>query len=262
MAKKVQRKQIRVNDLDIHYLTGGEGEPLVVIHGGGGRGSSAWWENVEALSEDYTVYAPDLPGFGRSQEIVGNYNIPEMVDFVDRFSHELGLEKFHLMGHSLGGGIAVSYALKFPLRITKLVLVSSLCLGKELALWMRFLSVPAICRSLGRAVLAVLKSVKWVVELLLAPFEFILPVNKASMDLGCVTAIREHTAGLMGRLSEIAVPTLLVWGDRDPIVPASQAYAAAQVIPDCQVRVYSGCGHNVYRQKLAEFSKLLRKFLG
>jgi len=58
------------------------------------------------------------------------------------------------------------------------------------------------------------------------------------------------------------VPTLVVWGGKDPIVPARQAYAAAELIPDCQVKIFEDSGHSVYRDKLAEFSQVLTKFLG
>ena len=102
---------MKVGKLDIIYLTGGQGEPLVVIHGGC-NSSRAWLQNAIELSEHYTVYIPDLPGFGRSQPMDGNYYIPELVEFVNEFSHNLGLRSFYLIGHSLGGGIALSYVLK------------------------------------------------------------------------------------------------------------------------------------------------------
>jgi len=258
----IHSKKIKVGELDIHYLTGGHGDSLVVIHGGG-DGARAWMKNIEELSRSYTVYVPDLPGFGRSQPIDGDYYIPELVEFMDSFSHNLGLKSFHLMGHSLGGGIALSYALRFPYKITKLVLVSSMCLGREIALWVRFLSTPAFCRSIGRAAIAVLRGVKWVADLLLVPFELVHPLSRTSMHLGCsITTIKEQTIVLLSQLSEIVVPTLIVWGAKDPIVPVRQAYAAAQMIPDCQVKVFEDCGHSVYRQKLPEFSQLLTGFLG
>ena len=262
MTNKIHSKKIKVGGLDIHYLYGGYGDPLLVIHGGS-DGAGAWTENMEELSGSYTVYVPDLPGFGHSQRIDGDYYIPELVEFVDEFSHNLGLKSFHLMGHSLGGGVALSYALKFPHKVTKLVLVSSLCLGREIALWVRFLSVRAMCRSIGKAALGVLRAVKWVADLLLAPAKFVLPLAWASVHLGSsVTTIKEQTIVLIDRLSEIMVPTLVVWGAKDPIVPVSQAYAAAQLIPDCQVKVFEDGGHSVYKQKLREFSHLLRRFLG
>jgi len=262
VLNNIQSKKIKVGELDIHYLTGGQGDPLVIIHGGS-DGARAWLKNVTELAENYTVYVPDLPGFGYSQPIDGDYYIPELVEFVDEFSHAVGLESFHLMGHSLGGGIALSYALKFPHKITKLVLISSLCLGREIAFWVRILSVPALCRSIGKAALAVLRGVKWIADLLLAPIKFVLPINRTSLNLGSsVSTLKEQTIVLSQRLSEIMVPTLVVWGARDPIIPVRQAYTAAQLIPDCQIKVFEGCGHNVHRQKILEFSQLLTGFLG
>lgn len=262
MARNIQSKKIKVGDLDIHYLVGGQGDPLIVIHGGG-DGARAWIKNLEALSENYTVYVPDLPGFGRSQPIDGDFYLSELAEFVDEFSHNLGLESFHLMGHSLGGGIALHYALRFPDKVKKLVLVSSMCLGSEIALWVRVLSIPAICRAIGKAALAVLRGVKWVADLLLAPVEFIIPLSRTNIRLGSsLTTLKEQTTVLLHRLSEIMVPTLVVWGAKDGILPVEQAYTAAELIPDCQVKVFEDGGHSVYREKILEFSQTLTKFLG
>ena len=169
MAPSIHSKKIKVGGLDIRYFTGGEGEPLLIVHGGS-KGASAWMDNVKELAQNYTVYIPDLPGFGQSQPLGGDCYIPELTDFLDSFSREVGLDSFHLMGHSLGGGIALNYALKFPQKITKLVLVSSLCIGKEIALWVRCLANPRVIRYVGKATLAILRAVKWLAEaLVLAP---------------------------------------------------------------------------------------------
>jgi len=261
MMGNIRTRKIKVDERDVCYFTGGHGDPLVVVHGGG-DGARAWKKNIEELSENYTVYAPDLPGYGHSQPLEGDYFIPEMVDFVDEFTRNLGLETFHLVGHSIGGGIALGYTLKFPQKIIKLVLVSSMCLGREIALWVRVLSIPAICRAIGKAVMAVLKVVKWVAELILAPVEFVLPMSVTKIHLGSkLTTLKEQTTVFVDRLSEIMVPTLVVWGAKDPIVPASQAYTAAELIPDCRVKVFNGCGHSVYKQRIKEFSLLLTTFL-
>ena len=252
--------KIQVNGLDVRYYTAGQGDPLVVIHGGAGD-ARTWMKNIVALAERYTVYAPDLPGFGDSQPLAGEYYIPELAEFVGSFSDCLELENFHLVGHSLGGGIALNYALESPHKIKKLVLVSSLCLGTEIALWVRLLSLPA--RSIGTAILAILRGIKWLVRALLIPVEFVVPLSFTSVNLGSnITTFKEQTLVLANRLSEIVMPTLLVWGARDPIVPVRHAYAAAQMIPDCQLRVFEGRGHNVHRDEIREFSKVLTGFLG
>ena len=254
-------KQIKVGKLDIHYFTGGEGEPLVVIHGGG-VGAQGWLQNATELCKHYKIYVPDLPGFGFSQPMGGEYGISEFVDFVEDFTHSLELKRFHLVGHSLGGGIALHYALKFPHKVGKLVLVSSLCLGKEIALWVRFFSSSAFCRSLGVAAVAVLKGVKWLVNLVYAPLKFVNPLPRVNVHLGeRITTLEKQTAVVVHQLSELMVPTLLVWGAKDGIVPVSQAYAAARLIPDCQLHVFEGCGHSAFRKRIKEFTLLLNTFL-
>ena len=141
--------------------------------------------------------------------------------------------------------------------------MSSLCLGREIALWVRLLSIPAICRSVGSAVLAVLRSIKWLVKALLNPVEFVVPLSSASVYLGSsVTTIKEQTLVLANRLSEIVMPTLVVWGAKDTIVPVRHAYAAAQLIPDCRLKVFKDRGHNVHRDEIREFSSVLTGFLG
>jgi pimeloyl-ACP methyl ester carboxylesterase len=259
MANEVLSRNIRVGNLDIHYLTGGHGDPMIVLHGG----AMAWKENLAELADKYTIYIPDLPGFGRSQPIEGGFYIPEMVDFVDEFARELGLERFYLVGHSVGGGVALSYVLKFPHKIMKLVLISSMCLGKEISLWVRVLSRSALCRSVGMAVVSVFKGVRWVVMKLFAGIDFVLPITEASIALGSsMTTLREQSTVLVDQLSSVVVPTLVVWGANDPVVPASQAYTAAKLIPQCQVKVFEGCGHSAYHDRVPEFSELVMQFLG
>ncbi len=257
----IQSKSIKVNGLNVRYYAAGQGEPLVVIHGGGGD-ARTWWKNIDELAVKYAVYAPDLPGFGGSQPLGGNYYIPELAEFIDKFAVALGLEKFHLVGHSLGGGVALDYTLKSPGKVKKLVLVSSLCLGREIAFWVRLFSIPALVRSFGALVMWALEGIKWVVKIL-NPLEFVMPYTSGTILVGeNITTLRQQSLVLEHRLAEINVPTLLVWGERDPIVPVRQAYAAAKVIPQCQVKVFEKRGHNVHRDELKQFSSVLTGFLG
>lgn len=257
----ILRKTIQVDGLDVLYYTAGQGEPLVVIHGGGGD-ARTWWRNIVELSNKYTVYAPDLPGYGGSQPLHGNYYIPELAEFISKFAASLSLEKFNLVGHSLGGGVALNFALKWPDKIKKLVLVSSLCLGREIAFWVRFFSLPAIISSFGAVVMGVLKGIKWIIQHL-NPAGLIMPLSPAAMAVGIsITTFRQQTLVLENRLHEVKIPTLLIWGDRDPIVPVNHAYRAAKVIPDCRIEVFKKRGHNVHREEIKKFSSVLTGFFG
>ena len=257
----MQSKRIKVGRLNIRYFAGGQGDPLVIIHGGG-DGARAWLKSAEELSNHYSVYIPDLPGFGRSQSASNKFHLPEYVAFVEDFSRTLGIERFHLIGHSIGGGIALHYALQFPDKVKGLVLVSSWCLGIEAALWVRLLSHPAFCHSLGEIAIVFMKAIKWLARLFYAPFRFANPLTRVKMDVGkTMIAMRGQTTVLQDRLCELTMPTLLVWGSGDRIVPADHAYIAAELIPDCQLHVFEGCGHSVYKQRAEEFSRLLANFL-
>ncbi len=260
MTQTIKNQTTKINGLDVQYYTAGEGEPLLVIHGGGGDARS-WWDVIALLAKKYTVYAPDLPGYGGSQPLDGSYFIPELSGFVDSFANHLGLEKFHLMGHSLGGGIALDYALKMPRKVIKLVLISSLCLGNEIAFWVRLFSIPALVRFIGALAKGVLKGILWVARQL-NPATIIMPLSPAAMAVGGnITTFKKQTHVLEDRLAEVAMPTLLVWGGKDPIVPVHHAYKAASLIPDSRVKVFKHRGHNVHRDEKKVFASIITDFL-
>jgi pimeloyl-ACP methyl ester carboxylesterase len=111
--------------------------------------------------------------------------------------------------------------------------------------------------------MTVFRAIKWLVKKLLIPVEFMVPLSPTSVNLiSSITTFREQTLVLANRLSEIMIPTLVVWGAKDSIVPVRHAYAAAQVIPHCQLKVFENRGHDVHRDEINEFSRLLAGFLG
>ncbi len=187
--------------------------------------------------------------------------MPEFVDFVADFSSAVGIDSFYLMGHSIGGGIALHYALKFPRKVKGLVLISSWCLGYETALWIRFLSQPFFCNSFGEAGLTLMNGLEWLVRRFHAPFKFDNPLSHPNMDIGMkMTNSKGQTTVLLNSLCQLLMPTMLVWGSNDPVVPAHQAYTAGELIPDCEVHIFQGCGHSVYRERIEEFSQLFSNF--
>jgi pimeloyl-ACP methyl ester carboxylesterase len=216
---------------------------------------------MRILSRHYTVYAPDLPGFGESQPLSARTELHEFAVFVEDFTQALGLDKFYLMGHSVGGGIALQYALEHPGRIERLAIADSMCLGKEIAPWVRFFSLPVFCRTIGRGFVLLFRSVGWLVRKFFTPLEFVNPLPRTKMELGnMITSFQGQSTVLLNSLSALLVPTLVIWGARDGIVPVKHAYAAAQVIPNCQVHVFKDCGHGVHQQRVDEFSSLLTRF--
>ncbi len=250
---------ISINNLKIRYYQGGQGDPLLIIHGGNSH-ARLLAMNMRELCKNYTVYIPDLPGFGMSQAMKGNYYVPEFIEFINKFASILGLQSFNLMGHSLGGAVATGYALTYPNQVKRLVVIDSMCYGEDIALWVRVLTASPFSFSFGKALVSLLKGIKWIAEAMFRSMEFILPISEASLIIGISAAnLQSQSVVLFHQLSEIVAPTLVVWGERDPIVPVKQAYAAATVIPDCQLVVLKG-GHSAYARR-PEFSVELNRFL-
>ena len=260
MASIIGSRHMTVGKLAIHYFICGQGDPLVIIHGGGGEAAKGWLRIVKELSNYYTVYVPDLPGFGRSQAQGNDFQMLEFVEFVKDFSHKLGLKRFHLLGHSMGGGIALQYALTFPSDIKRLVLLNSMCLGKAIAPWIRFLSSAAF--RLTKAIPTILKAMGWLIRLTFGHTRFASTLLRSKVKLGnSIATLKGQPLVLLHRLSELVMPALLIWGARDVIVPASQAKDAAELIPDCQLHIFEDCGHDVHKEKEQELSQLVAGFL-
>ncbi len=258
----IRSATIRVNNLDIHYFTGGQGEPLVIIHGGGTGGAKGWLKSATALCRQFTVYVPDLLGFGKSEPVESENIIDEFVDFIDDFSAALGLETFYLAGHSLGGGIALRYAVRFRRKVRKLVIIDGVGTGTHLATWIRLTSPAAACRAIGAVTSFFMKAVKGITERLHAPFSLLNPIPLSVILLGTSMLLQKQDAvELVPRLAVLMLPTLIIWGGRDRITPVSNAYAAAEIIPDCRVHIFQDGRHSVYKQNIEEFTILMNSFL-
>jgi len=260
--KHIFSKQIRIKNLDIRYFNAGKGDPLIIIHGGGTGGAKGWLESVAALSRDFTVYVPDLPGFGQSQPIEGDHIIEEYVNFVHNFADGLGLDSFYLAGHSLGGGIALRYAVKHPGNVRKLVIIDGVGTGTDLAAWVRLTAPSVICQSVGAVAAFFMKGVKRIIDRFHAPFKLLNPIPLAVVLLGTSMLLQKQEAvDLVPRLALLMLPTLFVWGGKDRITPVSNAYAAAEVIPESRVHIFEQGRHSVYKQNIEEFALLMNNFL-
>ena len=261
MVNKIYSKYVEIGAFNIHYLKCGKGDPLIIIHGGGGEASKGWLHILKELSVYFTVYIPDLPGFGDSKTARGDFHLLEFVDFMKDFSQKLGLKRFHLLGHSMGGGIALHYALAYPSHIKKLILLNSMCLGKEIALWVRFLTSAAFY--LWEAFPTFFKALGCLIRLPFNRNKSMARFPSFRVELGnSIANFKGQNVVLLNRLPELVMPTLLVWGANDRLLPAGQAQAAAELIPDCRLHIFEECGHDVHKQKVFELSRLLQSYLG
>jgi 4,5:9,10-diseco-3-hydroxy-5,9,17-trioxoandrosta-1(10),2-diene-4-oate hydrolase len=259
---KIQNKRVKLGNISVNYHICGKGSPLIMVHGGG-QGAETWLKTAIDLSGHYTVYVPDLPGFGKTASLGDEFVMARYVGFLEEFRVSQKIDTFHLVGHSLGGAIALHYALDYPDRINKMVLVSSFCLGKEMAFWLRFFNRPNIARYLGLVVLALLRIIRLAISPLWEPMRYFQPITKLKINIG-QSFINRHGQALVltDRLKYLKTPTLLVSGKKDPVVPVSHAINASRIIPNCRLHVSSKGGHAVHKQMAMAFCTLLVNFLG
>ena len=225
---------IEVNGLTAHYLQAGSGPPVVLVHGGASD-SRDWLPAMSALAPAFTLYAPDLPGFGQNERNESGYYLTDFSDFITGFMDALGLEKAALVGHSFGGRVCLEVALRQPERVSRLVLTDAVGLGK-----------------LSRFGMLLMTGVWGLRRLLRRPQPYPVFLTRDGEDTNWLCK---------DDLPHLKAPTLLVWKRGDPYLPASLARRAVGLIPDARLEELPGYGHAPHKQNQEEFSGLLRGFL-
>jgi pimeloyl-ACP methyl ester carboxylesterase len=254
-------QQITLHGHSVGFRIAGEGPLIVLLHGITST-SDVWLETMARLSERYTVVAPDLLGHGRSAKPRGDYSLGAYASGGRDLLGALGFERGTVVGHSLGGGIALQFAYQFPEYCERLVLVSSGGLGKEVHLLLRAaalpgaeLVLPLIVRDwaigAGSAMAGVLDRFGFKAGPDLAEAargyasladrgarEAFLHTLRAVIDLNGQRVSATDRLYLAQRL-----PTLLIWGSRDPIIPIEHGRAARERIPESRLVEIPGAGH-------------------
>jgi pimeloyl-ACP methyl ester carboxylesterase len=272
---------VTVAGLRIHCLTAGTGgRPILILHGGGlDAAGLSFGSAISVLARNRLVFAPDWPGFGESAAMPSGWRVEECVTFLAALLQTLGLERTSLMGLSMGGGFALGCALQFPPLVEQLVLVNSFGLGKEapggLAFYLR-VHVPLVSeltwtlvtwnRALARRTLraAVFPRSEIATETLLDE------VVRFARKPGAGAAFRQlqrsellwdgFRTNYLARLPELQVPTLIVHGARDPLVPAAWAERAHRLIPNSELEIIDQCGHLPPVEQPEIFNQIIERF--
>jgi pimeloyl-ACP methyl ester carboxylesterase len=271
-------KTASVHGHSVSYLEAGEGPVLLLVHGIAGSCEN-WREVVEPLARHHTVIAPDFPGHGGSEAAAGDYSIGALASGLRDLLLALGHERASLVGHSLGGGVAMQLAYQHPEMIERLVLVSSGGLGPEVSPVLRaaalpgadlFISVTAgagqrVGSAVGRGLAAIgLRPNADVAEVARAYASLGDPVRRAAF-LDTLRAVvgtggQRVAAGDRLYLAE-AVPVLLIWGARDSIIPVRHGEDALRAIPGSRLEVFDDVGHMPQLEAPGRFIAVLERFL-
>ncbi len=222
---------IKVDGLNIHYKCLGEGPKIILLHGGANDWQE-WRRNLAFFARNFQVYAPDLPSFGLSEPPPEPVSLHWFSSFLKNFMDVLNITDAHLAAHSLGGSIALSFALDSPERVKKIVLIDSSGLGE-------------ISRQ-GKLLLLLIRGVKRM---------FGKEKNPKYKDGSLEDWL------LVKKLRKITSPVMIVWGARDPYLPVSHAKLAQSLIPNCRLYICAGCYHAPHREHADEFNNLAYQFL-
>jgi pimeloyl-ACP methyl ester carboxylesterase len=274
-----RRRTVRIHGHDVTFRMGGEGPTLVLVHGI--AGSSTTWRGVfPALAEHYTVVAPDLLGHGHSAKPRGDYSLGAYASGIRDLLTVLGQERVTVVGHSLGGGVAMQFAYQFPERAERLVLVAAGGLGKEVSPLLRAVTVPGAeyvlpvllnrrIREAGEWFGRVPRRLGW------RPGDTVAEVWRSYTTLterhgqqAFIHTIRSVIDVAGQRVSAHdrlylarALPTLIVWGDEDRIIPVSHAHLAAESMPGARLEILEGAGHFLPWRDAERFLLVLEDFL-
>ncbi len=263
-----------VRGVRIRYVEAGQGAPLVLIHG---LTSSkvAWRENIAPLAERHRVYAVDLPGHGDSDKSGVSYDSAFIVGLIREFILGLGHKRVALAGISLGGGVSLLTALERPEMVSKLALVGSGALGREIATVIRLAALPIVGEIMlgGPFDNVGAMARKCFYDKRLATSELIEELRRTNSLPGAreaaLTIIRRYISVwgvrrqyvVTSRLKSLAVPTMLFWGREDEIIPVEHGHRAARMIPDAGLHVFAKCGHWPQMERAEEFNQLMLEFL-
>lgn len=272
-------RELTIHDQRVAYRTAGEGPVVLLIHGMAGS-ATTWKQVMPALSEQFRVVAPDLLGHGRSDKLVGDYSLGAFASTLRDLLVALGHEHATVVGQSLGGGVAMQLAYQYPERCERLVLVGSGGLGREVNRLLQLLTLPGSeavlklgCAAPIRNAVATVGGLASRVGLRPAPVVAELWRSYTSLadeatrraflrTLRAVIDPRGQAVSAENRLHLAAeMPTLIVWGDADPIIPVEHAHAAHTAIPGSQLEVFEGVGHYPHCEAPERFVAVLTEFI-
>lgn len=276
-----KERYVKIGSVNTRYLAEGEGYPVVLIHGMGGS-ASGWLPSFGAFADHYRVYALDLAGHGLSDRGDGlALDSVSLAGFVKDFMVEFKIEQAHVLGHSMGGVIALQLAIDHPELVNKLVLVDSTGFGRELTVLFRIVSFPVLGEWLAareyrsnmeKYAAATRKSAvnaSFVTDELIAELyrverspEHLKPLLQTVRLWVDGGGMKKSLFGpILQKLPSVKNKTLVIWGRQDNVLPLAQGELAARSMPNARLEVIDQCGHIPMFEQPEIFNRLVLDFL-
>jgi pimeloyl-ACP methyl ester carboxylesterase len=261
------------------FVRAGQGPVLLLVHGIGDS-SETWRELVPLLAETHTVIAPDLLGHGRSDKPRADYSVAAFANGLRDLLEVLDVERATVVGHSLGGGVAMQFAYQYPEHCERLVLVSTGGVGRDVHPALRLVSMPnadlglhllrlptaRFASRVGAEILRRLNTDLGVDALdLLRVFDAMPDGTSRAAVVRTLRAVVDWRGQMVTMLDRCylsgGLPTLLLWGDRDPIIPVGHAHVAHAAMPGSRLEILPGAGHFPHHSDPARFAAVVKDFL-
>ena len=275
----VRERMVMLNGYEFRYLDSGEGPAVLFIHGLTGS-SRNWAHLVDMLNTDHRILVPDLHGHGASAKPMGDYSLSAHAATLRDLLDRLGIDRVTLVGHSLGGGIAMQFCYLFPERVERLVLVASGGFGRSVSPLLRSATLPGAewvlpliasswVRARAEAVGRSLAKLGW------RPSPDVTEAWRGFTSLADADARRAFLATTRSVIDPggqtvaaydhlpmvVEIPTLVVWGTRDRMIPTWHATTAQQAIPGSRVELFEGAGHYPQLDQPERFAEVLSDFM-
>jgi abhydrolase domain-containing protein 6 len=258
----LQKKTVNIDGYTLHYYEGGQGSPLVLLHGMGDEKNS-FVKSAAALTDKHRVILPDLQGHGENApDSTRDYSIHGHVLFLQQFFKQIGLAQFHLGGNSMGGHVSAAYALAYPTQVKKLILINAA--GLQLDEHVVYAGFPQALAT-EKDFHAVMDRVFYKRPSLPGPLlqHMMAQINQSRPLLNAMAT--QVKAGkdfdLKDRIAQIKAPTLIVWGSADQVVRHNVAQAYDERIAQSDLVQIKEAGHSPQLEKPAEVAAAIRQFL-
>ncbi|HVO55883.1 MAG TPA: alpha/beta fold hydrolase [Solirubrobacterales bacterium] len=277
-ATEIHARTATVHGRSVSYLEAGQGDLVLLIHGMAGKADN-WREVIEPLALANTVIAPDFPGHGESEPGAGDYSLGSLASGLRDLMLALGHERATLVGHSLGGGVAMQFTYQFPEMVERLALVSSGGLGPDVSPILRAAALPgadlfiaatagvgrSVGAPLGRGLRALGLRPSTDVAEVVSGYGSLADGERRRAFLATLRAVvgtdGQRVAALDRLYLAADLPVLILWGSNDPIIPASHAEAAHTALPNSRLEILEGVGHMPQIERPGAFAAALQRFL-
>jgi pimeloyl-ACP methyl ester carboxylesterase len=277
-AAETKRRTIEVHGRSVSFIEAGSGPVLLLVHGM--AGTCANWESViEPLAINRTVIAPDFPGHGSSAPGGGDYSLGALAGGLRDLLLSLGHERATLVGHSLGGGVALQFTYQFPEMVERLALVSSGGLGPDVSPILRAAALPGaelfisatagigtrVGSVVGRGLGAIGLRPNADVEEVARGYATLSDPDRRKAFIATLRSVVGTQGQRVAALDKLylaeALPLLILWGENDPIIPVEHAREAHAQLPGSQLEIFEDTGHVPQLERPGRFIATLERFL-